>query len=393
MENTRQSPTLRLNTISTVPNNILETQTSITAFCVCAYYRRPVVVRRIQTHAVRIAARADRGRQGCARPSSAARQLLPRRSHVCNLLERRATDCLVDRLSGQRQVHARHEGIQLETHAVQRIQRQRHADFGVGRLQRRPADNVRRDCRFHSRRFATGKRIIHSIPHSNAFVAFAGDKSEIRCRVVNRPFDIFGTWFCDRRLLSGDLNWLAHLVSTTVLWLNRANDADNAELVPEMRQLYQFRNRNASSIRALLVADAKWMAVEDMPVEEEEIMEPVSYRDSDGGSEEDALDFDGTLDNLQDYDIRQSAKFRREFGVAQSEGPVGEPMEDSDANRAEMDDLKLRCPKYLIFLTGFSTYSPHQVGFKFIDNATSVDALLRERQERNVSWSQMYRFF
>lgn len=179
-------------------------------------------------------------------------------------------------------------------------------------------------------------------------------------------------------------------MSTTVLWLNRANDAANAELVPEMRQIYQFRNRNASSIRALLVADAKWMMAADNPEMHEDVAKDKNDHDIDDSSEDDEPQFDRMLDNLQDYDIRQSAKFRRDFGVAQSEGPLessasGEPSNGSDDERVEMDDLKLRCPKYLIFLTGFSTYSPHQIGFKFIDNTKSVESLLRERQERNVS--------
>lgn len=45
---------------------------------------------------------------------------------------------------------------------------------------------------------------------------FAGD-FQLQCRVLNKPYDIFGTWYNDQYLLSGDLHWLAHLVSQNIL--------------------------------------------------------------------------------------------------------------------------------------------------------------------------------
>lgn len=77
----------------------------------------------------------------------------------------------------------------------------------------------------------------------------------LQCRVMNKPYDIFGTWYSDRHLLSGDLHWLAHLVSTSILWLNKASQESESELVPIMDQLYKFYNSNASSIRAVMVAN------------------------------------------------------------------------------------------------------------------------------------------
>ena len=62
---------------------------------------------------------------------------------------------------------------------------------------------------------------------------------ELQCRVVNKPYDIFGTWYSERYLLSGGLHWLAHLVSTSVLWLNKANQETGSEHVPIMNQLYR----------------------------------------------------------------------------------------------------------------------------------------------------------
>lgn len=93
--------------------------------------------------------------------------------------------------------------------------------------------------------------------------------SHLRCRVVNRPYDIFGTWFSDQHLISGDLHWLAHLVSTSVLWLNKANQEVDSEHVPIMNQLYKFYNRNASSIRGIMIANCPWLEDGDGDATEE----------------------------------------------------------------------------------------------------------------------------
>lgn len=77
----------------------------------------------------------------------------------------------------------------------------------------------------------------------------------LQCRVVNKPYDIFGTWYSEEHLLSGDLHWLAHLVSTSVLWINKASQEVESEHVPITQNMYRFYNRNASSIRAIMVAN------------------------------------------------------------------------------------------------------------------------------------------
>ncbi|XP_046999141.1 F-box/WD repeat-containing protein 5 [Schistocerca americana] len=95
-------------------------------------------------------------------------------------------------------------------------------------------------------------------PHSTSgeiAVFSLQDGFALQCRVKNRPYDIFGTWFSDQYLLSGDLHWLAHLVSTSVLWLNKASQEANSEHVPITSKLYAFYNPNSSSIRAIMVAN------------------------------------------------------------------------------------------------------------------------------------------
>lgn len=74
----------------------------------------------------------------------------------------------------------------------------------------------------------------------------------LRCRVQNKPYDIFGCWFSDQHLLSGDLRWLAHLVSKSTIVLNKANQEIASEYTPVMKDLYSFYNRNASSVRNLM---------------------------------------------------------------------------------------------------------------------------------------------
>lgn len=71
----------------------------------------------------------------------------------------------------------------------------------------------------------------------------------------NKPYDFFGTWYNDSYLLSGDLRWLAHLVSTSVVWLNRASQETQSEYTSIMNSMFKFYNRSASSIRSITVAN------------------------------------------------------------------------------------------------------------------------------------------
>ncbi|RZF49237.1 hypothetical protein LSTR_LSTR014795 [Laodelphax striatellus] len=81
------------------------------------------------------------------------------------------------------------------------------------------------------------------------------DGFQLQCRVKNKPYDIFGTWYSDRMLLSGDLRWLAHLVSSSGIWLNKASQETASEHTPILTQLCRFYNTNGSSVRAIMVAN------------------------------------------------------------------------------------------------------------------------------------------
>lgn len=71
-------------------------------------------------------------------------------------------------------------------------------------------------------------------------LSFLAAGFNLQCRVSNKPYDIFGTWYSEHYLLNGNLFWLAHLVTTSVLWLNKANQETASEHVPIMSQLFRY---------------------------------------------------------------------------------------------------------------------------------------------------------
>lgn len=213
---------------------------------------------------------------------------------------------------------------------------------------------------------------------------------------MNRPYDIFGTWFSDQHLISGDLHWLAHLVSTSVLWLNKANQEVDSEHVPIMNQLYKFYNRNASSIRGIMIANCPWLESDEETNDETHAStsgyESASTADDvkragnplsrpkivsipSAGVPSNDVNVQNTenLDNTRS--IHYLAEFREEFedtrdmdeNIDSDLSDDDTPMDD-DQEFEDDDDLENLCPKYLIFSTGSKTYTPHQIGFKRIRN-------------------------
>lgn len=258
------------------------------------------------------------------------------------------------------------------------------------------------------------------------------DGSYLRCRVVNRPYDIFGTWFSDQYLISGGLRWLAHLVSTSVLWLNKANQEIDSEHVPIMNQLYKFYNRNASSVRAIMIANCPWLNDTNDPLANDIDMNlpsgsPKNYDQNQQQSNQTGnpishvklrtvrhkspdhnylLDLPLNKSSNNDYhsNIHYVDEYRREYdGGSCSSSCDDEDIEDqnptSSANDILYDDddeLENSVPKYLIFSTGAATYTPHQIGIKRIRNVNfpkkldpglslkeRIEAKKREKEEQN----------
>ncbi|KAK0092614.1 hypothetical protein PV326_001024 [Microctonus aethiopoides] len=235
---------------------------------------------------------------------------------------------------------------------------------------------------------------------------------DLQCRVGNKPYDIFGTWYSERHLLSGDLHWLAHLVSSSVVWLNKANQESASEHVPIMNQLYKFYNFNAASIRAVMVANCLCPAPteteqlesqQSTSSQREERGNPPSHRDLstaassannqvpeepevlhhassrlhtlEGGFMNwkrlgDGFEYASPIRYNQEY---RQVEMERETMDSDSESEAPQWEDESEiselseaAEDCDSDDLADNPEKFLIFTTGSKTYTPHQVGFKRI---------------------------
>ncbi|XP_067660737.1 F-box/WD repeat-containing protein 5-like isoform X2 [Haliotis asinina] len=77
---------------------------------------------------------------------------------------------------------------------------------------------------------------------------------ELQCRVINKPYDVFGTWYDDTHLLSGNLHWTRQLNSCSALWLNKASQSIESERESVVMRLFRFLNTNASSIRTIMIS-------------------------------------------------------------------------------------------------------------------------------------------
>ncbi|XP_012272975.1 F-box/WD repeat-containing protein 5 isoform X2 [Orussus abietinus] len=253
-------------------------------------------------------------------------------------------------------------------------------------------------------------------PHSTSgeIAVFRVARFDLQCRVVNKPYDIFGTWYSERHLLSGDLLWLAHLVSTSVLWLNKANQESASEHVPIMNQLYRFYNGNASSIRAVMIANCLSRAPSETeptqsqpstsnlkeargnPPSHRDISSASSAGDAERQEEPEVLHYassrlqysvlEGGFLNWRrlgdGFEYATSIRYNEEYRQVEMEketnmesnGENDSPQceEESDfsdsstVEECDSDDLADNPEKLLIFTTGSKTYTPHQVGFKRI---------------------------
>ncbi|XP_064458701.1 F-box/WD repeat-containing protein 5-like [Ornithodoros turicata] len=166
------------------------------------------------------------------------------------------------------------------------------------------------------------------------------DGFALQCRVLNKPYDIFGTWYADHYLLSGKLHFLGQLLSCSAVWLNKAWQESESEKKPIIKPLFKFFNKNASSVRTILVANCEPPRTRGNPVSD-----PWASQDDD----------------------------------------------DTDEDSADSDDPLDPREKLLIFTTGSLTYAPHQVGFKRIrpfrfaepeKEPVSLTQRLAEYQER-----------
>lgn len=260
---------------------------------------------------------------------------------------------------------------------------------------------------------------MHFGNHSNTgeIAVFNLEDFVIQCRMSNKPYDFFGTWYNDNYLLSGDLRWLAHLVSTSIVWLNRASQEADSEFTSIMNRMFRFYNRSASSIRSITVANclAGPSSADRSPSQptpspgrvspskdRHETGNPVSHRDlaaaleanSVLGSSKDASgltrssggslwpadsEFQCWRRDSPETSISSAAAGETETdekGIDESdsgsgadakvdavEGESSEEEDDEDDNSEEVLDSR---EKFLIFTMGSRTYTPHQIGLKRI---------------------------
>lgn len=268
---------------------------------------------------------------------------------------------------------------------------------------------------------------------------------DLQCRVVNKPYDIFGTWYSEHYLLSGNLCWLAHMVNTSILWLNKANQESSSEHVPIMTQLFRFYNENASSIRAIMVANCLTPAPSESEEQQnqpsssnvkEEKGNPPSHRDiasnssiDDPHEQEEPVILRHVSSRLQystlegafmnwrklgdGFDYASPIQYNQEYRQAEMEKKAQESDKESESaeleeeNESEESSAAEECEsdessttedcewkgmpeKYIIFTTGSKTYTPHQVGFKRIKHFTFPTRLdpgppLRERLAQRLA--------
>ncbi|XP_065163496.1 F-box/WD repeat-containing protein 5 isoform X1 [Atheta coriaria] len=248
-------------------------------------------------------------------------------------------------------------------------------------------------------------------PHSTSgeiAVFSIQDDFKLQCRIVSKPYDIFGTWYSDQLLLSGDLHWLAHLISTSVLKLNKASQEVESENIPIIKNMYKFYNRNASSVRNIMIVNClpnsenagQLMDIDCAAEKKDNRLErgnPLSHRDiehfpqafnqaasSSLGWQDnsDGLDYDSPITYNSDYrDAENSlnrftddsdsgdSDFEYDKNNEMSADSVNEEMSESSQDFLSCDASEepvVQNDKYLIFTTGFKTYTPHQIGFKRI---------------------------
>lgn len=204
-----------------------------------------------------------------------------------------------------------------------------------------------------------------------------GDDLELQCRVLMKPYDICGAWYSDQHFLSGDVHRMGHLISQSVLWLNKASQETASEHIPIMNQMFRFYNCNGSSVRAAMFASC--------PVSEGTLS--TACNELKNSSSNASLNLCGRDEEEYPHSSEQAYKDQEknteidstelQYGIpnhpATHEKCADDASDVSDASDAsvdtefsEDDELCVQEDKFLIFTTGSNTYSPHQIGIKRI---------------------------
>ncbi|ESO98841.1 hypothetical protein LOTGIDRAFT_92511, partial [Lottia gigantea] len=194
------------------------------------------------------------------------------------------------------------------------------------------------------------------------------DNFELQSRMINKPYDIFGTWYNDTHLLSGSLYWTGQLNSCSALWLNMASQAIETENESVVMRLFKFHNENASSIRTIMIANC-YSDYQRF------------FRISHNGSVERTFENKGGDDGStacasgsSTSQISESCLKHLELDDLNNDLSLDDPVTTAtlSCDNFNVEDAILSdsdqylCDKLLIFTLGSAAYTPHQIGLKRI---------------------------
>ncbi|XP_058861646.1 F-box/WD repeat-containing protein 5 [Acipenser ruthenus] len=213
------------------------------------------------------------------------------------------------------------------------------------------------------------------------------DDFTLLSRVRNKPYDVFGCWLNESHLISGNLHWMGNVTSCSVLWLNKAFQDVESENMNVVKRLFKIQNRNASTIRTVMVADCRRHDSPELLLDyEEQAAASGGQRGARRGprvfdlgsdSEEEEEERGGAaaggghpdptpgLEQQLRDNILQGCR-RPDISDKQLEAKVSAFLGKTRTRHADpsllSDPVGPGDKKYLIFTTGSLTYSPHQIG-------------------------------
>lgn len=223
-------------------------------------------------------------------------------------------------------------------------------------------------------------------PHSSSsgeIAVFNLDDFTLLSRVRNKPYDVFGCWLNETHLISGNLHWIGNMTSCSVLWLNKAYQDIESENINVVKRLFQLQNRNASTIRTVMVADCSRHDTPDLLLGLEQPglnSSPWVFNLGSDSEDECCNKPKHASESANEAMARVQDRAELEANMP-SEGL--QPLMSERQLEARVAELFLQAKtkpvdvnilaehqadqkKYLIFTTGSLTYTPHQIGIKQI---------------------------
>lgn len=88
---------------------------------------------------------------------------------------------------------------------------------------------------------------------------FKNNKLKICAKLTNKPYDAFGCWYGNKYIITSEFKWLAHMVSTSMLLMNKVSFAleknYNDHTLAGIRTLFRFYNSAGNAVRYFCVAN------------------------------------------------------------------------------------------------------------------------------------------